>query len=240
MKLIPAIDLKAGCVAHARGGDRQRYRRLDTPLFPSAQADDVIARILSLFAPGAPDTFYLADLDAISGNGENRSVITAIRARFPSLRLWLDAGFGKRGDVDGIRRDTSGGTLTPVVGTETLADDLSSFGGADYVLSLDFGARRAPGDDLLQRPGDWPRTVIALTLDRVGAQCGPDYARLRALRGRYRGRLIAGGGVRDERDLRELQACGIDGALVATAIYEGRLRSGDQEIVRTPGSPSHP
>ena len=227
MKLIPAIDLKAGGVVHARGGDRRRYRRLDTPLFPDARPAEVVARILSLFAPAAPDTFYIADLDAIAGNGDNRAAVAAIRARFPSLRLWLDAGFGKRADADGIRRGTSAGAPAPVVGTETLADDLSSFDGADYILSLDFGAKRAPDDDLLQRPGDWPRTVIALALDRVGAQCGPDYARLRALRGRYRGRLIAGGGVRDARDLRELQACGIDGALAATAIYQGRLGGGD-------------
>ena len=222
MKLIPAMDLKDGRVVHARGGDRRRYRWLDTPLFPSADPVDVIARILSSFAPGAPDTFYIADLDAITGEGDNRAVVAAVRARFPRLRLWLDAGACKRADVGGPARDAR---LSTVVGTETLADDLAAFAGADYILSLDFGAKRAPDADLLRRPGDWPRTVIALALDRVGAQCGPDYARLQALRARYRGRLIAGGGVRDPRDLCELQVCGIDGALVASAIYHGRLRA---------------
>ncbi|MDD9869621.1 MAG: hypothetical protein OXU50_07000 [Gammaproteobacteria bacterium] len=52
MKLIPAIDLKDGCVVHARGGDRRRYRRLELPLFPSAQPLDVIARLLD-GGPGA-------------------------------------------------------------------------------------------------------------------------------------------------------------------------------------------
>ncbi len=225
MKLIPAIDLKDGGVVHARDGDRRRYRRLSTPLFPSADAVDVVARILSSFAPRALGTLYMADLDAITREGDNRAVVAEVRARFPRLCLWLDAGVGKR---DGVGDPACGGAggarLLTVVGTETLADDLPSFGDANYILSLDFGAKRAPGADLLQRPDDWPRTVIALALDRVGTQRGPDYARLRALRTRYRGRLIAGGGVRDKRDLRALQALGIDGAIVASAIYYGRLR----------------
>lgn len=231
MKIIPAIDLKGGCVVHARGGDRRRYRRLELPLFPSAQPLDVIARLLDGAAPGPPDTVYVADLDAIAGKygagsrgnnaAENRAAIADIRRRFPALRVWLDSGVRRRRDITGPR---AGARLLPVVGTETLADDLSLFNDTDYILSLDFDAKRPPDGGLLQRPGAWPHTVIALMLARVGAQCGPDIARLKPLRARHRGRLIAGGGVRDERDLSELQACGADGALAATAIYHGRLR----------------
>ncbi|MDD9806848.1 MAG: HisA/HisF-related TIM barrel protein [Gammaproteobacteria bacterium] len=238
MKLIPAIDLKDGCVVHARGGDRRRYRRLELPLFPSAQPLDVIARLLDGAAPGPPDTVYVADLDAIAGDGtgtgdntgtgqygdiaaagKNRAAIADIRRRFPALRVWLDTGVRRRRDIAGPQPG-----VLPVVGTETLADDLSLFNDTDYILSLDFDAKRPPDGGLLQRPGAWPHTVIALMLGRVGAQCGPDIARLKPLRARHRGRLIAGGGVRDERDLRALQACGVDGALAATAIYHGRLR----------------
>ncbi len=283
LKIIPAIDLKDGCVVHARGGDRRRYRPLELPLFPSAQPLDVIARLLDGAAPGPPDTVYVADLDAIAAagkhdgdddktradaNGENRAAddsnnrdnaeskshtadgnnradaggnnhaddddktraaasaknraaIAGIRSRFPALRVWLDSGVRRRRDIAGV---PPGGQLLPVVGTETLADDLSLFNDTDYILSLDFDAKRPPDGGLLRRPQAWPHTVIALMLARVGAQCGPDIARLKPLRARHRGRLIAGGGVRDERDLRELQACGVDGALAATAIYHGRLR----------------
>lgn len=237
---------------HARGGDRRRYRRLELPLFPSAQPLDVIARLLDGAAPGPPDTVYVADLDAIAAAGKhdsadaagknhadddsknrtnadaknrsdnaakNRAAVADIRRRFPALRVWLDTGVRRRRDIAGPQA----GTL-PVVGTETLADDLSLFNDTDYILSLDFDAKRPPDGGLLQSPEAWPHTVIALMLGRVGAQCGPDIARLKPLRARHRGRLIAGGGVRDERDLRELQACGVDGALAATAIYHGRLR----------------
>ncbi len=225
LKLIPAIDLKDGCVVHARGGDRRHYRRLKLPLFPNAQPVDVIARLLDGAAPGPPDTVYLADLDAIAGEdgnaGKNRSAVAEIRHRFPALRVWLDTGVRRRRDIG---EPEGGGQLLPVVGTETLVDDISLFNDIDYILSLDFDAKHPPGGSLLQHPETWPHTVIALMLDRVGAQCGPDVARLKPLRARHRGRLIAGGGVRDERDLRELQACGMDGALAATAIYHGRLR----------------
>lgn len=213
---------------HARGGDRRRYRRLELPLFPSAQPLDVIARLLDGAAPGPPDTVYVADLDAIAGAGagnrsdnaaKNRAAIADIRRRFPALRVWLDTGVRRRRDIAAPQAG-----VLPVVGTETLADDLSLFNNTDYILSLDFDAKRPPDGGLLQHPEAWPHTVIALMLARVGAQCGPDIVRLKPLRARHRGRLIAGGGVRDERDLRALQACGADGALAATAIYHGRLR----------------
>lgn len=278
---------------HARGGDRRRYRRLELPLFPSAQPLDVIARLLDGAAPGPPDTVYVADLDAIAAatgkhdsaaaddqcdavaadddknratadadkncadaagknrsaanknradddsknhtaanknragddsknhaaGSKNRAAVADIRRRFPALRVWLDTGVRCRRDITGPQAG-----VLPVVGTETLADDLSLFNDTDYILSLDFDAKRPPDGGLLQSPEAWPHTVIALMLGRVGAQCGPDIARLKPLRARHRGRLIAGGGVRDERDLRELQACGVDGALAATAIYHGRLR----------------
>jgi phosphoribosylformimino-5-aminoimidazole carboxamide ribonucleotide (ProFAR) isomerase len=39
----------------------------------------------------------------------------------------------------------------------------------------------------------------------------------------WRGELIAGGGVRDERDIALLETLGVEGVIVGRAIYEGTL-----------------
>jgi len=63
-----------------------------------------------------------------------------------------------------------------------------------------------------------------MTLARVGAGAGPDFARLRDIKAMAGDRsVIAAGGVRDEADLRSLVALGIEGALVATSLHDGTL-----------------
>jgi len=46
--------------------------------------------------------------------------------------------------------------------------------------------------------------------------------------------LLAGGGVRDPGDLRELAQLGCTGALVATALHDGRLTAEDVAAARAP------
>jgi phosphoribosylformimino-5-aminoimidazole carboxamide ribotide isomerase len=63
-----------------------------------------------------------------------------------------------------------------------------------------------------------------MTLARVGSGAGPDVDRLAAVRRIASGRRIyAAGGVRDAADLAALAHAGIAGALVATALHDGRL-----------------
>jgi phosphoribosylformimino-5-aminoimidazole carboxamide ribotide isomerase len=63
-----------------------------------------------------------------------------------------------------------------------------------------------------------------MTLARVGSGAGPDLERLAALRKAGGDRAIyAAGGVRDAADLAALDRAGIAGALVATALHDGRI-----------------
>jgi phosphoribosylformimino-5-aminoimidazole carboxamide ribotide isomerase len=81
---------------------------------------------------------------------------------------------------------------------------------------------RVPMDvlDLLVREG-WSQ-VIVLTLDRVGTGSGLDWALLRAIRRAYPTlKLIAGGGVQSLDEVRRLEALGVDGVLVASALHRG-------------------
>ena len=68
-------------------------------------------------------------------------------------------------------------------------------------------------------------SIIVLDVGRVGRGVGIDVDLMPAVRKAAPGvALFAGGGVRNTSDLDVLAASGCDGALVATALLEGRIR----------------
>lgn len=222
MILIPVIDLAAGRVVHARGGERAAYPPLQSRLSRSSDPHDVLAGLLALFPF---PLLYVADLDAIVGTGDQARLIADLQAAHPGLRFWVDAGLR---DLDGYRRQRERYPGTPVVGSETLADpallDAPALR-AQVVLSLDFrGDRLLGATAVLDRPERWPARVICMSLDRIGAGTGPDLARLRQLaRAAPTCELFAAGGVAGGADLAALARAGAAGALVASALHDGRI-----------------
>lgn len=231
MHIIPVLDIKAGMVVHASGGDRERYRPVLTPLAATADPADVTRGLLAYFPF---DTLYVADLDGIAGRGRNHDTICALSREFPALALWVDDGSAT---ADAVARLAAMPAVSPVVGSETLAraSDLAAIrdrlGEDRYLLSLDFKGDAFLGPPhLLDDPAAWPPTVVAMTLAAVGAGRGPDLARVRKLRSaKPGGRIIAAGGVRDARDLEALAGAGAAGVLVATALHRRTIKAGDLE-----------
>lgn len=231
MVIIPVIDLMGGLVVHARRGDRANYRPIETPLSSSA-APVAVAR--GLMALHGFWRLYIADLDAIAGQGDNRASVAAIRAAFPGLELWVDRGIA----TAAAARDWTREGMGPfVVGSESARSQEEllatiAAGGADAVLSLDYRGEEFQGPRaILDHPQCWPRRVVAMTLARVGSGAGPDLAKLEAinaLAGPERA-VYAAGGVRDSSDLETLRARGIAGALVATSLHDGRI---DADVLR--------
>jgi HisA/HisF family protein len=228
MRVIPVVDLMRGEVVRALLGDRASYRPIESPLSPTSDPVDVVRGFLTVFPFR---TLYVADLDAIQGAGDNFRALRRIRAMFPSLRMWIDIGATNPETVDELIRTELG---EPVIGSESqrdLALIARHRSSARVLLSLDFrgGAFQGP-EDILTDPMLWPRRVIVMSLARVGTGVGPDLARLAAIRAVAEGREIyAAGGVRDAADLRALKAAGATGALIATALHEGRLAGTDLE-----------
>lgn len=198
-------------MVHARRGQRAAYRPIETPLAPGSDPLDITAALLDL-APFR--TLYVADLDAIRGMGGHGSTIARIAAHFPGIQIWVDAGNARPGGC-------------PVVGSETLADidaaRAALAGGA--ILSLDHDAAGPIGpSELHVAPALWPSRVIVMTLARVGAGDGPDFARLEEVQAKAGHRHVyAAGGVRDLDDLERLATMGIAGVLLASALHDGRL-----------------
>jgi phosphoribosylformimino-5-aminoimidazole carboxamide ribotide isomerase len=224
MEIIPVLDLKAEQVVRAERGRRDSYRPLVTPLSPSADPVAVASGLRSLH-PFA--TFYVADLDAIEGRPANEQAMASLAAMKAAPRLWLDAGISRESQLAAMLADPS---LHAVLGSESQCDAalLRRFRGHPrLILSLDFfqDGFRGPAA-LLDEPELWPQRVIVMTLARVGADSGPDLSTLAAIKAKAGGRMVvAAGGVRNEADLRQLAALGVDAALVATSLHNGSLTS---------------
>jgi phosphoribosylformimino-5-aminoimidazole carboxamide ribotide isomerase len=240
-EVIPVIDLMSGLVVHARLGDRAHYQPIRSRLCESPQIQDVVAGLLGLFEF---KRLYIADLDALCGRGLQRSSLDAVRRTAPGLSLWIDAGVRDRQDLRAVAEFG-----VPVLASETLtaaaADQLLA-ASASPVLSIDYRGERLLGEPaLLEQPQRWPAHVIAMNLARVGSDLGPDLARIDLLRRLApQSRLYIAGGVRDAEDLHRGRQAGAAGALVASALHDGRIQRADllQALTLTsaPPRPSRP
>jgi phosphoribosylformimino-5-aminoimidazole carboxamide ribotide isomerase len=233
MEIIPVADLLDSRVVHARRGDRANYRPIRSQLCPDSEPLAVIDGLLELYPFRQ---LYIADLNAIQGRSSHRSVIQAIRHRHPHLEIWLDAAIR---DCETAQAWQELGVCC-VIGSESLPDietytAISASLNRSFVLSLDFarGVFLGPAE-LLRQPDAWPSHVIAMNLDRVGSDSGPDLALLHSLKINAKA-LYAAGGVRDESDLLMLAGNGIAGALIASALHTGRI--GKFEIDAIQGYP---
>ncbi|TBN54597.1 nickel transporter [Hansschlegelia quercus] len=216
------IDLKNGAVVHARRGDRAAYRPIVTPL---ATGSDplVIAKALMELAPFR--RLYIADLDSIARCGSHDAVVARIAGAHPVLDLWIDGG---ETDAKKLARRSAGGPGVPVVGSEAFTEMnalAQALGASNCVLSLDYDASGRMGPHPIYESAElWPDGVIVMTLASVGASGGPDFERLNdALKLAGGRKVYAAGGVRGIEDLQRLADIGVAGALVASALHDGRL-----------------
>jgi len=221
MNIVPVIDLADGTVVHARAGRRTDYRPLAAGFAGSSDPEAVLAALSALYRF---DRVYVADIDAIEGRGDHAGTLERLAQRFPRLAFWLDAGPATLEIAAAFQ------AMRPVIGSENhdRAGLIAALGNRpDSILSLDYRNGAFLGDNALLDDADsWPEDIIVMTLDRVGVAAGPDGERIRALQQQAPDRrFYAAGGVRDDADLERLQAMGVAGALVATALHAGTIRS---------------
>lgn len=234
MLVIPVLDLLNGVVVRGVGGRRDEYRPVESVLTSSAQPLDVARAFrerLNL------TTLYVADLDGIlrqqPNDGMHRQLVD------DGFELWIDAGVRSLNDAN---RLLNAGAAKVIVGLETVPDArllaalVAEFGASRIVFSLDLQAGRP-----MLGHSDWPdssplgiaQTVVSLGLTQlivldlasVGEQRGPSTIALCDAIRRFapEASLITGGGARNAYDLKLLQAAGIDGVLLATALHNGAI-----------------
>jgi phosphoribosylformimino-5-aminoimidazole carboxamide ribotide isomerase len=224
MQIGPVIDIKGGIVVHARRGQRAEYQPLQSPLVHGCEPVEVGRALCALCRT---TTLYVADLDALAGAPVDETTLTALSEE---AEPWVDAGATTPEVVTALRRT---GVARNVVGTESLGADPQIT--SPVVLSIDLrDGKLISRDPLLAGRGPAAaatlarslgvREVLVIDLARVGSGSGPPLDAVAELNGALPGVAIyAGGGVRGEADLRALESAGAAGALVATALHEGRL-----------------
>jgi phosphoribosylformimino-5-aminoimidazole carboxamide ribotide isomerase len=249
VEVIGVIDLLGGQAVHARGGRRERYAPVARVAGAPIAAGNACALAQAYIERLGVGALYLADLDAIAGHATQAALIETIAAC--GVPLWLDSAVRAAADA---RRARALGATHVVVGLETLPsfDALSAIcstvGGAHVAFSLDLrnGVPVVAASGSVDA-GDTPEataaraaacgagTVIVLDLTRVGSAMGPDLDLLSRVHAAIPGKaLVAGGGIRDLRDLARLSAAGCDAALVATALQEGDLTADAISTARRP------
>jgi phosphoribosylformimino-5-aminoimidazole carboxamide ribotide isomerase len=228
MRIVPVLDLKGGIVVHARRGRRADYAPLRSPLVEGCEP---VAVARALCALCRTPTLYVADLDAIAGAPVNEVALTALSE---VADPWVDAGATTPEYATALHR---AGVARNVVGTESLEQivPVNPTAPPPLVLSVDLRDGRLISPDA-QLSGRKPaaaaplaralkvRELLVIDVDRVGSGSGPPLDAVAELAAALPATAIyAGGGVRDDADLHALEAAGASGALVATALHEGRL-----------------
>jgi phosphoribosylformimino-5-aminoimidazole carboxamide ribotide isomerase len=228
---------------HASGGSRAQYSPVRGVAGSPIEPGDAVALARAYTKRLGVTELYAADLDAIRGLAMQDALVRSLAAL--GAPLWLDAGVAS---ADGARHALQLGATKVVVGLETLL----SFGALKSVceavgrnrvaFSLDLrdgepvvsaaavaGLPHEPAHVLAARAGDaGVGSVIVIDLARVGGGAGVDLDVIARVRDAVAGlTLIAGGGVRGPDDLVRLADAGCDGALVATALHDGRISAAD-------------
>lgn len=232
MLLIPVVDLMHGQVVRARRGDRRSYQPIVSRLCEGSAPLDIAS---ALVAHCDASCLYLADLDALQGRTIQVDVLRDLLHALPGVELWVDAGFADAAAARALQAELGEAAtrLRPVIGSESLrsAAELDDcFGprrsaGAGAVLSLDRrDGTRLDAAGCWDRPARWSSPLIVMTLERVGADAGPDLETLREVQARSPATALVGaGGIRDTADLERAAAAGAWGWLVASALHDGRI-----------------
>jgi phosphoribosylformimino-5-aminoimidazole carboxamide ribotide isomerase len=242
VRVIGVIDLLDGRAVHARGGRRETYQPVRCVAERAIEPGDTFALARGYIEQLGISELYAADLDALTGRPSQEELVATLAA-FGTLRgapLLLDAGVTS---VDGARHAIALGADRVVVALETLPgygalrEVCAAVGGERVAFSLDLRNSRPIVASAGAIPADEPAdvvasrakeagagTVIVIDLARVGTGRGLDLELLARVRDATPGlTLLAGGGVGGFDDLAQLGDAGCDGALLATALHDGRI-----------------
>jgi len=221
-RCVFVLDLFNGSAVHAVRGEREKYQPIEMmSLVVNTSAPISIIDLLR------PKEVYVADLDRITGTGDNQDLIGEIASKAETM---ADVGISYLEELALLPP-----ACTPVLGTETGSFDLIERASSrrEVTVSIDlFGGKvlarapslKIPPLDLIRKLNLLPiKEIILLSLDRVGTSVGIDEVFLRKAADLSEHPILLGGGVKDASDLARLHELGLAGALVATAVHDEKI-----------------
>jgi phosphoribosylformimino-5-aminoimidazole carboxamide ribotide isomerase len=223
-RIVFVMDVLNGSAVHAVRGERAKYKPIkNSAICDSSAPMDIISLLM-------PREVYIADLDRLQHLGDNFELIKRISAKTKTM---VDIGAEGLGDVEKCIEMAD----TVILGTETASLELIKEAAGrfpdridvsidiknDRVLTKDRKMELAPGK-LVKMLDEYDiRDIIILELNKVGTGAGVDADFLRNMVELSSHNILAGGGVRDMDDINAMEKIGVNGALVATAVHNGRI-----------------
>jgi phosphoribosylanthranilate isomerase len=227
LQLLPAVDVAGGQAVQLVQGVAGSEKRFGDP----------VEAALAWQARGA-EWIHLVDLDAAFGRGDNRDLLAKIVG---SLDIDVEMSGGIRDD-DSLRAALATGCRRVNIGTAALerpawcAAAIAEHGDR-VAVGLDVRGRtlaargwtREGGDlyDVLARLDDEGCARYVVTdVNKDGMLQGPNLDLLRDVCAATDRPVVASGGITELADLEALRGLvpqGVEGAIIGTALYEGRF-----------------
>jgi phosphoribosylformimino-5-aminoimidazole carboxamide ribotide isomerase len=226
MIAIPAIDLRDGACVQLVGGSYASEK---------VRIDDAIG-VAHRWAYAGFSRLHLVDLDAATGKGDNEAVVEEILRASP---LEVQVGGGVR-TMERVEHLLSRGARRVVVGTRGVEDrqwlvEVAAAYPESVVLAADVRDRCVVTrgwatstrldviafiEDLISVPLGG---VMVTAVHREGLMRGPDLRLMEDVVRASTVPVIASGGIASRHDLDDLEAAGVDAAVIGMALYTGAL-----------------
>ena len=228
MLVIPAVDIMDGkCVRLVRGA----------PSKLKVYYDDPVEAVEKWIMEGA-ELIHVVDLNAALGKGENTDIIRKIVQTVP---VKVQVGGGLR-TFEKAMKLLKSGVFRVIFGTnlllnpEVILKTVKDFGSERIAVALDLkdgkimfgGWKKSVKTDFLEMARLAEETlhvgmIIFTSVDRDGTLRGPSIRYAKKLLKTVKIPIVASGGISSLSDLVRLSKIGVYGAIVGTALYEGKF-----------------
>jgi phosphoribosylformimino-5-aminoimidazole carboxamide ribotide isomerase len=226
-QLVPAVDVVGEEAVRLRQG------AFDSVV---ARAGDPVT-LVAAYAEAKPPLIHVVDLDGARAGAIRPGLVRTLADAAGSTPVQASGGIRSPADADAL---LEAGAARVVVGTAVLAGDdvLREFAvalGDRLVVAVDAreGRVAAAGwtrasdltpEELAERcAAAGVRRLLCTAIDRDGTMDGPDLGLLASVRKRSGLPVLAAGGISSEDDLADLEALGLEGAVVGRALLEGAI-----------------
>ena len=234
MKIIPAIDLKDGkCVRLLRGDFNKVTEYSSDPV-----------KIGRQFSSLAVENLHIVDLDgAKTGLQKNKNIVSRI-SKLSGLNIQLGGGI-RTSEI--ASNWLSNGVNRCVIGSLAVRDPnlvktwIDKLGKKRIVLALDVKLNKKDipmlithgwiedsgislWDCLESYKDTGLQHVLCTDIERDGAMIGPNFELYSEIQSRYPNiKLQASGGVRNIKDLQDLEDLGLSSAITGRALLDGKI-----------------
>jgi len=223
MLIIPVIDLSQGIVVRAICGKRKSYQPITSAISSNCKPETILSAFFKLYPF---KIIYIADLDAIQGNGNQSKLINKFATKYKECEFWVDAGIQQ---ILTRKLDDMSKNIKYILGSENniaLHDYEETIkSNPSILLSLDFNENGLINNSyLLNNSSIWPKKVIVMMLHRVGSNDGVDTKHLENIVALNKNsEIYVAGGIKNSNDIKILNSKNIKGCLIATALHQQKI-----------------